>query len=289
MKANPLVSVIIPTYNRANLVGMAIKSVLAQSYQNFEIIAVDNASCDNTVEVINLIADKRIKFIRHDVNRGPAASRNTGLKNSSGDYITFLDSDDKWLPEKLYCQLDIFKEDKEGIGLVFTNGFNESRNAMAITEPIPSGIYYDPRKDKFYPLRKLITTLSSWMIPAEVTKKIGYLDESMIAWDDGDYLARIAYEFPIYFLNKDLVFWHACKEHLNMMNMNLINGKELFLKKNYNFLKTDREYLFKFYRSLGKDLLLFNKKKARAYLFEAFKLNPIDSSTISKIIKSFIK
>ncbi|MFH1442351.1 MAG: glycosyltransferase family 2 protein [Candidatus Omnitrophota bacterium] len=289
MKINHLVSVIIPTYNRANLIGRAVKSVLAQSYPNFEIIVVDNASCDNTVEVINSIVDKRIKFIRHNVNRGPAASRNTGLKNSNGDYITFLDSDDEWLPEKLFCQLDVFKNDTDGIGLVFTNGFNEAINTMAITEPIPSGIYYDPHKDKFYPLRKLITTLSSWMMPSEVTKKIGYFDESMIAWDDGDYLARIAYEFPVYFLNKDLVFWHACKEHLNMMNMNLINGKELFLKKNYNFLKTDKEYLFKFYRSLGKDLLLFNKKKARTYLFEAFKLNPIDSSTISKIIKTFLK
>lgn len=281
------VSVIIPTYNRANLVGRAIRSVLAQSYPNFEIIVVDNASCDNTVEVVHSISDRRIKFIRHNINRGPAASRNTGLKNSKGDYITFLDSDDEWLPEKLFCQLDVFKREEERIGLVFTNGFNEARNAMAITDSIPSGIYYDPRRDKFYPLRKLISTLSSWMLPSEVTKKIGYLDEAMIAWDDGDYLARTAYEFPIYFLNKNLVFWHACEVHLNTMNMDLINGKELFLKKNYSFMRKDKEYLFRFYRSLGKDLLLFNKKKARSYLFKALKMNPLDFSTISKIIKTF--
>lgn len=289
MKTNPLVSVIIPTYNRADLIRRALESVFAQTYANLEAIVVDNASSDNTAEVVSSIIDKRLKFIRHDVNKGPAASRNTGLRNSRGDYITFLDSDDEWLPRKLACQLDIFKKEGEGIGLVFTNGFNEAINAMAITDPVSSGIYYDPGKDKFYPLRKLITPPSSWMLPCEVTEKIGYFDEAMITWDDGDYLARVAYEFPVYFLNQDLVIWHASGVHLNMMNRDLIDGKELFLNKNYDFLKTDREYLFKFYRSLGKDMMLFNKKKARPYLFKALKINPIDSSTISKIIRTFLK
>jgi glycosyltransferase involved in cell wall biosynthesis len=289
MKTNPLVSVIIPTYNRADLVRRAIGSVLAQSYANFEVIVIDNASSDKTAEVVDSIVDARLKFIRHDVNKGPAASRNTGLRNSRGDYITFLDSDDEWLPQKLACQLDVFKEEGEGIGLVFTNGFNEAINTMAIAGPVASGIYYDPGKDKFYPLRKLVATLSSWMLPSEVTKKIGYFDETMITWDDGDYLARVAYEFPVYFLNKDLVVWHASGVHLNVMNRDLINGKEIFLIKNYNFLKMDKEYLFRFYRSLGKDMMLFNKKKARPYLFKALKINPIDFSTIGKIIRTFIR
>lgn len=289
MKTNPLVSVVIPTYNRADVVGRAINSALAQSHSNLEIIVADNASSDDTAEIVNSITDKRVKFIRHDVNKGPGASRNTGLRNSTGDYIAFLDSDDEWLPEKVTSQLEVFKKEGDRIGMVFTNGFDEYRNAMAIIGPIPSGIYYDPQKDKFYPLRKLITTLSSWMIPFSVAKKIGYLDESMIAWDDGDYWARIAYQFPIYFLNKDLMIWHASEIHLNMMNLDLVNGKELFLKKNYSYLKKDKGYLFKFYRSLGKDLLLFDKKKARSYLLKALTMNPLDSSTISKIIKTFSK
>lgn len=287
MKNEPLVSVIIPTYNRAGLIARAVKSVFAQSYTRLEVIVVDNASSDNTAEAVKSISDERLRFIRHEVNKGPAASRNTGLRCSRGDYITFLDSDDEWLPQKLACQLDVFRQEADGIGLIFTNGFNESINTMAITEPVPSGIYYDPRRDNFYPLRKLITTLSSWMLPSEVVKRVGYFDEAMITWDDGDYLARVAYEFPVYFLNKDLVLWHACGIHLNVMNHDLINGKELFLKKNYEFLKKDRKYLFRFYRSLGKDMLLFDKKKARGYLYKALKLNPLDSSTIGKIIRSF--
>ena len=286
MKINPLVSVIIPTYNRAGLISRAIESVLAQTYSNFEIIVVDNASRDNTAEVVSLIADARLKFIRHDVNQGPAASRNTGLRNACGDYITFLDSDDEWLSQKLASQLDVFKEEEDGIGLVFTNGFNESINTMAITTPVSSGIYYDWRVDKFYPLAKLITPPSGWMLPQAVVKEIGYFDEAMITWDDGDYLARVAYKFPLYFLNQDLVIWHTCGEHLNVMNQDLINGKELFLKKNYNFLKMDKEYLFRFFRALGKDAIEIDKAKARKYLLAAFLMRPSELSILGKMLRT---
>lgn len=286
MKIDPLVSVIIPTYNRALLIRRAITSVLAQTYPNFEIIVVDNASVDNTAEVVGAIVDPRLKFIRHDLNKGPAASRNTGLINSGGDYITFLDSDDEWLPQKLAAQLDVFKEDREGIGLVFSNGFNESLKTMAITDPVSSGIYYDCRKDKFYPLTKLITPPSGWMLPQAVVKETGYFDEAMITWDDGDYLARVAYKFPVYFLNQDLVVWHACLVHLNVMNQDLVDGKELFLQKNYNYLKMDKEYLFRFFRALGKDAIGIDKAKARKYLWAAFLMKPYELSLLSKMFRA---
>jgi len=112
-KENPTVSVIIPTYNRAHLISRAIKSVLNQTYQDFELIVVDDGSTDNTEEVIQNFKDKRIKYFRHKINRGGNMARNTGLKNSKGQYIAFLDSDDEWLPEKLEKQLKVFAESKD--------------------------------------------------------------------------------------------------------------------------------------------------------------------------------
>lgn len=97
----PTVSVVIPTYNRAHLVGRAIQSVLNQTYQDFEIIVVDDGSTDNTEEVVKSFNDPRIRYIRHDQNRGGSAARNTGIKMARGEYIAFQDSDDEWLPEKL--------------------------------------------------------------------------------------------------------------------------------------------------------------------------------------------
>lgn len=286
MSNNYRISVVIPTYNRANLINRALDSVIKQTYENLQIIIVDNASTDSTEQVVRSINDKRIRFIRHEINKGPAASRNTGLNNSSGDFIAFLDSDDEWLPQKLEKQIKVFQSQKDTIGLVFTNGFNHAQKRDFITEKIDSGIFYDPKKDNYYPLRRLISPPSSWLLPTQVTRQIGYFEESMYTWDDGDYLARVAYRYPLYFLNEKLVIWHTSEIHLNVMNADLITGKEIFLKRNMEFLKKDKDYLFRFYRALGKDTLQFNKKKARGYLFDAFKLNPWDFSNLSKILKT---
>lgn len=103
--AEPLISVVIPTYNRAHYVCEAIDSVLAQTYKNIEIIAVDDGSTDNTKDIIQQYSS-RIKYIYQN-NAGPSAARNNGIKQSNGDLIAFLDSDDIWLAEKLERQVEI--------------------------------------------------------------------------------------------------------------------------------------------------------------------------------------
>ncbi|MBM2835200.1 MAG: glycosyl transferase [Candidatus Brocadiaceae bacterium] len=96
---NVQVSVVIPTYNRAPYVIMAIESVLAQSYQDYEIIVVDDGSTDGTRDVLEPYRD-RIRYMYQD-NKGVSAARNTGIQESRGEWIAFLDSDDEWLPNKL--------------------------------------------------------------------------------------------------------------------------------------------------------------------------------------------
>jgi glycosyltransferase involved in cell wall biosynthesis len=103
------VSVIIPTYNSEKYISSAVKSVLNQTHHNFELIIVDDGSVDNTQEIINSFNDQRIKYIYQE-NSGVAVARNTGIENSSGEHIAFLDADDIWVPEKLQIQLDIISE-----------------------------------------------------------------------------------------------------------------------------------------------------------------------------------
>ncbi len=98
---SPTVSVVIPTYNRAHLVGRAIQSVLNQTYHDFEIIIVDDGSIDNTEDVVKSLNDPSIRYTRHDQNRGGSAARNTGIKMARGEYVAFQDSDDEYLPEKV--------------------------------------------------------------------------------------------------------------------------------------------------------------------------------------------
>jgi glycosyltransferase involved in cell wall biosynthesis len=100
--AKPFFSIIIPTYNRANLITKTLNSVFAQTYKDYEVIVIDNCSTDNTEEVLSeLIEQKRIRFIKHDKNYERATSRNTGMENARGDFVTFLDSDDLMYPQNL--------------------------------------------------------------------------------------------------------------------------------------------------------------------------------------------
>ena len=104
----PLVSVIIPVYNRINTVMKAIDSVLSQSYDNFEVILVDNASTDGTVELLKEIKHEKIRVFFHSENKDVCASRNTGLKNANGDFITYLDSDNMMDKRFIEANLGMF-------------------------------------------------------------------------------------------------------------------------------------------------------------------------------------
>jgi glycosyltransferase involved in cell wall biosynthesis len=284
-----LVSIIIPTYNRAELLPRAIESCLRQTHSEIEILIVDDCSLDETRQVVENYKDPRIKYFLHKNNLGVAAVRNTGLLNATGEFITFLDSDDEWMPEKVAHQLEIFKNNNSAIGLVFTNGYSEYENNFIINKETPSKIIYNPQEDSFFPLWELISPPSSWMMPRAVVKEIGNFDVAMYNnWDDGDYLVRLTRVYPVYFLNENLVIWHALSDHLNMISRDLIKGKEVFLKKNYNLMKTDREYLFRFYRALGKDAIAIDKHMAKKYLFKAFLMKPYDLSILSKLSRSFL-
>ena len=95
---NELVSIITPSYNTAKFIGKTIESVQNQTYQNWEMIIVDDCSTDNTDEVVDgYLSDKRIKYIKNEKNSGAAVSRNRALREAKGKWITFLDSDDLWL------------------------------------------------------------------------------------------------------------------------------------------------------------------------------------------------
>lgn len=105
-----LVSIITPTYNSAKYIKETIESVLNQTYSNWEMIIVDDDSKDNTQDVVEQIKDKRIKYIKLSENSGAAIARNTAMKNASGKYMAFLDSDDIWEKDKLDKQLKFMKE-----------------------------------------------------------------------------------------------------------------------------------------------------------------------------------
>jgi len=114
---DPLVSTIVPAFNAERYLGLAIDSILDQTYSNIEVLVVDNASTDTTAQVIKGYGDK-VRYLREDT-KGPAAARNRGLQESKGEYIAFLDSDDLWLPDKTERQVRFLTEHPE-YGIVYS-------------------------------------------------------------------------------------------------------------------------------------------------------------------------
>lgn len=134
---NDLVSVIMPSYNTAEYIAHSIDSVIAQTYQNWELLIVDDCSEDNTDEIVSKITDKRIRYFKNDCNSGAAVSRNRALREANGRWIAFLDSDDLWLPDKLEKQIAFM--DTNDYRFSYTNyieiDIDGTKNGVAVSGP----------------------------------------------------------------------------------------------------------------------------------------------------------
>lgn len=133
-----LVSIIMPSFGTAPFIAESIESVQAQSYKNWELIIVDDCSTDNTDEVVKpFLSDERIKYLKNEKNSGAAVSRNRALREASGKWIAFLDSDDLWMPEKLEKQIHFME--KNGYRFSYTNyaeiDIEDNRNGIMVTGP----------------------------------------------------------------------------------------------------------------------------------------------------------
>lgn len=205
----PQISVIIPTKNRQQFIGRAIKSVLAQTYQDFEILVVDDGSTDQTQEVLKTFPDPRILFIRHEHSRGGAAARNTGIAASGGRYIAFLDDDDEWLPEKLARQVSVIASGGHSLGGVCTGHVKvDEESGKIIEEWIPTQ-RGNLSKEIFY--KNCLSTTSSLIFKKEVFEKVGLFDEALKSFQDYDMWVRIAQHFSFDYIQEPLVkyYWHS--------------------------------------------------------------------------------
>lgn len=194
---NSFISVIVPVYNRADLISETIESILNQTYKNFELIIVDDGSTDNTEEVIGKFKDSRIKYIKTDNWGGPARPRNIGIKKAKGEYIAFCDDDDIWLPEKLEKQIRIFQISNE-TAMLYTR-FKTIEGDVISNRIFPeNGKYKSGNIFKSLYLRSFIAC-SSVVVKRNVLDQVGLFDTdpNLIAIEDTDLWLRIALKYII--------------------------------------------------------------------------------------------
>jgi glycosyltransferase involved in cell wall biosynthesis len=187
-----------------------VESVLAQTFQGFEVIVVDDGSTDQTCEVVRKIGDERVRLICHDRNLGAAAARNTGMKAATGNYIAWLDSDDEWLPEQLKIQLDALEHAAPDQRACYTAYERIEQNVRRV---------YMPQLADY---RKLFlgcdqapgTTL---LFDRMLLNEIGFIDTSLPRYEDWDWLLRCCSKYRLLAIETSLARVHYTPQRSPMI------------------------------------------------------------------------
>jgi len=269
----PTVSVIIPTYNRAHLVSRAIQSVLNQTYQDFEIIVVDDTSADNTEEVIKSFNDPRIRYMRHEQNRGGSAARNTGIKATKGEYIAFLDSDDEWLPEKLGRQLQVFAESATQVGLVYTgetvidSGMGRVLNKKAAT--LTGDVHDRLLKGDF------IGTCSSVMVKKTAIEEVDGFDEQLVSRQDWDCWLLITQHHSVACVPESLIIRYTGQQAISSELRRIAKGTRVVIAKHQKDFERSPKTYGRALASLAQMELTFDRKCGWKTAWKAVTVYPL--------------
>ena len=202
-----MVSVILPTYNRAGILQKAIDSVLTQTYQDLELVIVDDGSTDQTADVISGLTDSRIRYVYTELNRGAAAARNYGIAQASPEaaFIAFEDSDDLWHPDKLEKQMREMEKHPEAGFCYHKIAYDMGGGYQAILpdERLP----LEKKQGEIYAqlLYDNLVDCPSMLIRREVLDQIGGFDEMLKALEDYDLALRLAKAAPAAFVNEVLL------------------------------------------------------------------------------------
>lgn len=199
----PLVSVIIPTYNRSRVLGRAIDSVLRQTFSDVELIVVDDGSTDGTRELLARYENQLTSVTQE--NRGVSAARNTGISRSRGKLTAFLDSDDEWLPDKLMRQVERYSR--------HTRDFISHTDEIWIRDgrPLAQKSIHRKQGGRFFEraLERCLISPSSVLLARSLLDRVGWFDESLPAAEDYDLWLRITAFYEVDFVPEPLVIKHG--------------------------------------------------------------------------------
>jgi glycosyltransferase involved in cell wall biosynthesis len=286
---NPTVSVIIPTYDRAHLIGRSIQSVLDQTYHDFEIIVIDDGSIDNTEDIVKTFKDKRIIYIKHDTNKGAAAARNTGIEASRGKYMAFQDSDDEWLPEKLEKQMNVFKTAQPEVGVVYTdmlkigeNGRTEYLHSAQVTNK--NLIDSETNNYQAWGL-----TVGTSIIRKDCFDAIGLFNENFPRHEDLELFIRLSKHYSFVHIKEPLVKYYVTPGCMSSNTNSLVTAHNLLIEKYSDEMKNHRRFLAKQYCGVG--IALCRDKqiiRGRVYLLKAFREYPVNIKYIGAASASLL-
>ncbi|MBX4152344.1 glycosyltransferase family 2 protein [Paenibacillus lautus] len=261
------ISVLMPVYNRQNSVKRSVKSILDQSYTKFELIIIDDASTDQTSEIIKTINDDRIIYVKLDKNVGAACARNEGIKKARSNWLAFHDSDDLWEPSKLEKQVQLIDESIPTI--IFTSFIRHKRGNH---EYIPSSRMIEKEGDMH---RNLLLgnfiAAPTVLLHKECLLTSGCFNENMPRFQDWELWIRLSRQYSIIWIDEPLVQVYYTENSISSNESKLITAYDLLWKLHKSlFIDAGPKYAARFLFSYGHNLALYGDvKKSRKVLLNS--------------------
>jgi glycosyltransferase involved in cell wall biosynthesis len=292
---NPRVSVVITCYNYARYLAQSIESVLSQTYQDYEIIVVNDGSTDDTDEVVSgYLSDSRIQYISQ-ANMGQAGAKNAGIERSTGECVAFLDADDFWHKDKLEKQLPLLSNEKVGVVYTVAQHVDEigrhvnSKPTRKYLRPKSGFVYKDLLFDNFVPF-------SSSIVRKRCLEVCGLFDETLSMGIDWDLWLRISPRYEFCYVDEALLFYRV--GHTGQMSKNIEERQRCsdrimarFIERSRSLLKphwirkawaytcVNRGYYFR-----NIDLSISSR-----YYFDSMKQNPLQIKAYAGLLKNAFK
>ena len=197
------ISVVIPAYNAAKTISETIDSVRRQTFTDFELIVINDGSSDHTAELVNAVADDRLRLFSYE-NGGAAIARNRGIDHVSGEFIAFLDADDLWTPDKLELQLEALqKHPKAGVAYSWTTHMSQDGKVFYASSSVSfeGDVYSELLVSNF------LTNGSNPLIRRVAIESVGGFDPSLVSGEDWEYWLRLAAQWPFAVVPKRQIFY----------------------------------------------------------------------------------
>jgi glycosyltransferase involved in cell wall biosynthesis len=210
------VSIVVTCYNYGKYISDCLNSILKQKYQNYEVVIIDDGSTDNTEKVVSpYLENQKIKYCKQE-NMGQAGAKNNGIRNSTGEFIAFLDADDMWADNMLEKEMALFSDKRIGVVYSRVRFINEKNKEVIIKS---NNKYLLPRSGNItsYLLFENIVTFSSSIVRKECLDKCGYFDESFKMGIDWDLWLRISTKYQFSYVNEPLLIYRI---HSTQMSKN---------------------------------------------------------------------
>lgn len=260
----PLVSIVVPVYNREKTITKCIDSLLSQSYTSFEIVVVDDCSSDNTLKLLFGYTDKRIRIICHSENKGAAEARNTGINNSVGELIAFQDSDDEWIIDKLKVQIKALTNNSNNAKIVYSKFKRELPDKSF--ETIPQSTM--PLSGNILPtlLYGNVIGPPTVILYKEAIEHAKF-DTSLKALEDWDFFLQLARRHNFLYIDEVLVYSFISPGSISSNKINEAKAlKDIIVKNKADFAKNMSLYNRWMYESAFKQIAFGDSSDARAFL-----------------------